>query len=290
MGGHAQVTVNGDPELLDLAVGRLEQLEARWSRFLPASDVSMANASAGQAVPVGPDTLLLCSFAEHARALTSGRFDPLLGRNLEALGYDRSFEHLDPTRGRPPSAIDGPLTPAVVLVDAERGTITVPEGRSFDPGGIGKGLAGDLVAADVLDAGAMGVMVNLGGDVRAGGVGPTGDGWSIGVEDPWAIGHELFRLCLVDGAVASSSRLRRRWQVGADEHHHLLEPRDGRPIRNGMTAVTVVAATGWQAEAFTKLAFVAGPDAAVAELEEQGVDGVVILDDGRQLRTAGLGR
>ena len=53
-------------------------------------------------------------------------------------------------------------------------------------------------------------------------------------------------------------------------------------------AVTVLASLGWQAEAFTKAAFLAGPAEAVALLEDHGINGVMIADDGEARWTAGL--
>ena len=287
MGGRAQVKIIGNPDLADLAVQRVEHLEALWSRFRPDSEVSTANQDAGHPVAVSGETILLASLATRGQVLTSGRFDPLLGLSLAQLGYDRTFCEIGTSTPRSP--VDLPAaTVAALCIDAEAGTITVPSGHAFDPGGIGKGLAGDLVVANLLEAGADGVLVDLGGDVRVAGAGPTDAGWLIAVEDPLTEGAELLRLHLTDGAVASSSRLRRRWQQGAEERHHLLDPDTGRPSDNSVVGVSVVAANGWQAEVFAKDALLAGPRGAIAALEAQDVEGVVVLDDGRHLRTAGL--
>ena len=59
---------------------------------------------------------------------------------------------------------------------------SLPAGTRFDPGGVGKGLAGDLVAAHLLELGARSVQVELGGDVRVAGAPwvrrPSG-GWRL---------------------------------------------------------------------------------------------------------------
>ena len=87
-------------------------------------------------------------------------------------------------------------------------------GVGFDPGGIGKGFAADLVLDELLAEGAGGACVNLGGDVRVGGLGPDGGDWTVTVEDPRdPAGPPLVTLLLADGAVATSSRCRRRWRA-----------------------------------------------------------------------------
>jgi len=63
-------------------------------------------------------------------------------------------------------------------------TVRLPAGTGFDAGGIGKGLAADLVTTEAIAAGADGICVNLGGDLRVAGTGPDG-AWTVGIEKGW---------------------------------------------------------------------------------------------------------
>ncbi len=285
MGGRAQVVVVGAPDLTDWAVGRVAQLEERWSRFIPTSDVSRANRAAGAEVPVDADTVMLATTALRAHAETDGAYDPLLGDVMAQLGYDRTFDSVDP-RTRP--ILSGPSRAGRLVVDDDRARLLVPSGCSFDPGGIGKGLAADLVTAGLADRGAEGALVNLGGDIRVWGEPPTEDGWVLSVDHPMEEGAELVRVVLADGAVASTSRLRRCWGPPEARAHHLVDPATRRPADNGVAAVTVFAGTGWRAEAFTKAAFLAGPDGGVGVLEAHGLDGIVVTDDGESRMTPNM--
>ena len=85
----------------------------------------------------------------------------------------------------------------------------LPRGTGFDPGGIGKGLAADIVVDELRAAGAEGVCVNLGGDVRVEGAGPTGDGWTIAVDYPERA-RPIARIGIARGAVATSTTLQAR--------------------------------------------------------------------------------
>jgi thiamine biosynthesis lipoprotein len=150
----------------------------------------------------------------------------------------------------------------------------------LDPGGIGKGLAADLTTAELLDAGAAGAMVNLGGDLRVRGVPPAGDAWSLDVEHPSDPDRTLRRLALHDGAVATSSRLRRTWVHHGRTQHHIIDPRTGAPVSNPVVAVTAVAGEGWWAEAATKAVLTTGrttpspPGALTAAVTD---DGTIVL-------------
>ena len=64
---------------------RIEQLDGLWSRFRPASEVSVMNALAGMPVRVSPETIALVQRALDGVRLTGGRFDPtVLGAVIRA--------------------------------------------------------------------------------------------------------------------------------------------------------------------------------------------------------------
>ncbi|MCB0961603.1 MAG: FAD:protein FMN transferase, partial [Acidimicrobiales bacterium] len=286
MGTRAEVqVVDGPPWLAARARARIEALEARWSRFRSGSEVAALNRCAGTPVPVTAETLLLVERALAAASATEGRYDPTVGAAVIAHGYDRTFPAVaDAAREiEPIPVVDGAWP--LVVVDRTRGTVALPEGTTFDPGGIGKGLAADLVATELRDQ-AAGVLVNLGGDLRACGAAPTDDGWVITVEDPFDPARELARLAIAEGAVATSSRCRRRWSTATGEVHHLIDPRTGTSARTGVAAVTVVAAEAWWAEVSATSLFLLGPD-GVADADAS-VAAIVVADDGTVRTTAGL--
>ncbi len=277
------VTVGADPEVLELGRQRIHELEALWSRFREDSEISRLNVAASRPVRVSPETIELVQRSLEGWQATSGAFDPTILGDLVALGYHASFEHL-----REASPL--PLAPrrrgeaGRVVVDRRNETVRLPEGAALDPGGIGKGLAADIVAEKMLEAGAEGVCVNVGGDLRVAGCPPTPSGWTVGVDDPFG-GPPLSTLALQDGAIATSSRLGRTWMRSGVLRHHLLEPATGKPASTRLAAVTVVAGRGWWAEVLAKATFLAGPRAGVALLQQAGATGL-LLDDNRRLIAA----
>ncbi len=279
MGTQAHVVVHAaEPErVAAAAVDNLHLLERIWSRFVPDSEVSRMNRNAGDAVAVSGETILLVERSIEAWTLTGGRYDPAMLAQVCALGYDRSFDEIGPV-----DRLAAPQAPSPgcggIAVDRQRGTATLPAGVAFDPGGIGKGLAADLVSGWALDAGADGVMVNVGGDLRVRGVPPDGDRWVIAVREPAWSDDAISTLHLGDGAVATSTSLRRRWVVSGVEHHHLLDPRSGCPHQGGAVLATAVATEGWWAEA-----------AATASIGSGFVDECPMLRIDADGRTARLG-
>ena len=288
MGSDVHVLVDGPPGLLQVARDRVEELERRWSRFRPDSEISRLNALAGSPMAVSPETLGLVGRALEGARVTGGRFDPTVLGDLLRAGYDRTFEEL----GHAGAAAGGsPLRRgwARVVVDAAAASVTVPAGVGLDPGGIGKGYAADLVVEEVRAAGAAGVCANLGGDLRAEGRAPGAGSWVVGIEHPLRPGP-VATVTLDRGAVATSSRVRRAWGPAADRRHHLIDPATGAPADTGLAAVTVLAARGWQAEVLAKAAFLGGLDRGRALLTVAGADGLLVDDRGRLHPTGGFDR
>ena len=88
-----------------------------------------------------------------------------------------------------------------------------------------------------------------------------------------------------EGAVATSSRLLRRWQTTAGEAHHLIDPTTGHPVQTEVVAATVVAGEAWWAEALSKAVFLAGP-AGLDEIAD--LHAVVVTADGVRHTTPDL--
>jgi FAD:protein FMN transferase len=287
MGTDVHVVVVGGPlSLLDAARDFIEDLEARWSRFRPTSEISL-NAAAGHPMPVSPVTLALVQRAVEGACITDGRYDPtVLGAVIRA-GYDRSFELLgDEHRG---GRSDLSLGYERIVVDRSLAMVMLPTGVGFDPGGIGKGFAADVLVAELMSQGAAEVCANVGGDLRVEGDPPARGPWSIGVEHPMRE-RPAGIIGLRAGAVATTTRTRRTWGPRDDRSHHLIDPATGQPARTGLVSATVVASEAWQAEVVAKAAFIAGLSEGLFVIASTGTEGLLIDDEGSVYPSLGLDR
>jgi thiamine biosynthesis lipoprotein len=276
MGSDCHVVVVGNPALAALARSRVDDLERRWSRFRPDSEVSLLNGGAPRVV--SEETFELVTRAVDGWRRTGGRFDPTVLGDVLRAGYDRTFAAV--------GARDAGRNGASALrrgcggIEAEAATrlVRLPAGTGFDPGGIGKGLAADLVVRELLVAGAEGACVNVGGDVRVEGRGTDGGRWLVAVEHPGRP-EPVAVVALEAGAVATSTTRVRTWVVAGERRHHLVDPASGGPYAGPRYAVTVVAREAAWAEVAAKAALLA-PDDAVGTLARLGVDGIVAGDHG----------
>ena len=165
----------------------------------------------------------------------------------------------------------------------------LPPDAGFDPGGVGKGLAADIVVEELMAAGAEGVCVNLGGDLRAEGRGPDHGRWVVSLDDPRG-GASLGLVALEAGGIATSTSAKRAWVVRGNKRHHLIDPQTGGSLQSEAVAVTVLARDAATAEIATKHALLAAAGWELRALEELGCDGLIVDADGEVRWTEGFGR
>ena len=124
------------------------------------------------------------------------------------------------------------------------GVIRRPPGVRFDSGGIGKGLAADLLAERLSDF--QRFVINCGGDLRVGGLAPGR--FEVLAEHPLTGEHDR-RIWIEGGAVATSGLNVRVWRRDDGSYaHHLLDPSTGEPAWTGLVGATALAPTGVEAE------------------------------------------
>ena len=274
---HAVVVAEHPDPLLDHVERRLEDLERRWSRFLGDSEISGLNNAGGEPRRCSSDTVALIEALVQGWHLTDGAFDPTLLGTLVELGYAAS--RADATIRTSLAGDVQPVgRPDLVLVARHTGVVQLPLGTSLDPGGLGKGLAADLIAAELLDLGANAALVEIGGDLCVVGASPEGDGWPIEIRS--ATDGAPTQILLAAGGVATSSSRLRTWRASGSERHHLLDPRTLQPTADDVVGCTVIAGSAASAEAFTKVAFVEGCPAALAVYDRHGLAARITTEDG----------
>ena len=218
---------------------------ARLTRFALDSELSRLNARAGEWIEVSEEMEAVLRAALEAYAMSSGLVNAAVLPSVLAVGYTRPLVE-GPTVATLDRVGPTPALPEVLEVGGREARVRT--GSSLDLGGIAKGWMADRLV-ELLGPNAL---ANLGGDLRAAGTGPRGDGWPVGVGGA--------TLMLRDQGAATSSVRHRRW----GEMHHLIDPRSGLPAKTGLDEVSVVAASGFEAEVIAKTALLLGPALAPA--------------------------
>ena len=259
----------------------LRQWHREFSRFDSSSELSRVNADPRATVPVSPMMACVAEAAAAVGLLTGGLVDATLLDEVQAAGYEHHFDapSLPLEAALALAGVRRPARPSpragwrALSVDRAAGTITRPPGLKIDSGGIAKGLFGDVLAREL--AAYASFAIDCGGDIRLGGAG----GFDREVEVAGPFDRQiLHRLTLREGAVATSGIGKRSWlRADGAAAHHVLDPASGEPAFTGIVQVTALATSGVLAEALSKAALLAGPDAAETWLARGGV---IVYDDG----------
>ncbi|MGU3471395.1 FAD:protein FMN transferase [Paenibacillus sp. D51F] len=288
-------------------VGRwFRDVEARFSRFLPGSELSALNRTAGSWQFVSPMMEEVLSLALECNRQTGGAFHPGLLRQLQREGYRRSFEHADtfteafakaeafesaeasgqagihPDTGRHAAAI---ADAEPFELDGRMGAVRLAPGCELDLGGIVKGWAADRLAGWLRRRhGFPAGIVNAGGDLSVWQEDKDAPFSTIAIEDPWDTGRDAARLSLKHGAAATSSTLKRRWGKDESGLHHLIDPLTGRSAASGIVQATVAGAEAAECEAWAKTFCICGLEEGTARMKlgAPGCEAAVITDK-RQL-------
>jgi thiamine biosynthesis lipoprotein len=260
-------------ELVAAACEEALRIERKFSRYRDDSVIACLQAAGGQAVAVDDETALLLDFAAHCHALSAGRFDVTSGVLRRAWRFDGSAAL--PT-AQQVSALLGLVGWQRVVW--QRPWFSLPAGMELDLGGIGKEYAVDRVQALLQARTALPLLVNFGGDLVVSGPRRDGRAWQVGIERPEALPQLLPEplaaaagvLEISAGALATSGDARRFLLKDGVRYGHILDPRDGWPVRDAPRSVTVAAPSCTEAGVLSTLAMLQGA-AAETWLATQGV-------------------
>lgn len=252
---------------VEAGYARLEDVNRLMSDYAADSEIGRLNRlPAGESLPVSPDTFECLQRALEVGRVSGGAFD-VTCRLLVALWKSAARENRLPNEEEL-ARVRSLIGTDKIILDAKAGTAARSMyGVQVDLGGIAKGYALDLAAEAMLKAGAAGVLVDVGGDVRAIGTNAADKPWRIGVKHPFQQGIYVV-LELSNRAVATSGVQQRFYEIDGKRYSHIIDPRTGRPAEQS-PSVTVIAADGLTADAWAT------------------VFSVLTIEEGRQLIAGG---
>ena len=109
-----------------------------------------------------------------------------------------------------------------VIIDEEASTVYLKDGRmSLDVGAVAKGWATEKVCQKAPE----GLLVSVGGNVRATGPKPNDISWVVGIQSPWGDNSDYIHTLYVNQeSVVTSGDYQRYYTVDGERYHHLIDP------------------------------------------------------------------
>ena len=262
---------------------RLEQLNQSMSTYRSTSEISRFNklTTAGQPFVVSPDFLKVMLAADAIHDLTAGAWDgtvhPLV--NLWGFGRSGSIEKV-PSHEEIENALENvgfqhiEVSPEGYL-KKRRGQVTV------NLGSIAKGYGVDRVASLLTELGYRNFLVEIGGEVFAAGRRKDGNQWKVGINRPekGAAATDVYKaLVLENRAMATSGDYRNYVEIQGRSYSHIIDPRNGYPVNNGVVSASVIAPNCTLADGLATALMIMRPVEGVQLLNSmEKVEGVIIV-------------
>ncbi len=269
-------------EMRDEIQAELDRIERQLSHWRPESETTQFNSS---------ETTLeleysseLVSLVEHVRLLgeaTAGAYDITAGPLIEAWGYGPA----GPRRGDPTAEELQQLLAYVgwdkLQVQSQWQTLRKEHPLvQIDLGSLLQGYAVDRVASLLENAGVSQYLIDVGGELRAGGT------WTVGILDPLNTKRTLRTVQLSDAALATSGVYRRAPVSGAGSTRHIISPRTGRATENNWLCCSVIAPTCLEADGWATALMATATDDTLVIANREGIDAILVDRAGKELQSA----
>lgn len=258
------------------------------SRFNQTSELSQLNNTKN--VPFLCSSILFeaIRIADFYYTVTKGIYNPYLGKQLIALGYDRSFELLEanPDKKALPS-LNANIRP--LLIDAGMRSITLKQDIQIDLGGIAKGWTAQCIAELLQEDGIRTGAISAGGDICAWGL--EYKKRVVKIDHPRRTEETIASIELHrDAGIATSSIVKRNWvTAGGRRHHHIVDPRTGMPSASNLIQATVIAPTLTEAEAIAKCLLILGWEEGLKRFNDnKNIAFIVLTEENRCLSGGNL--
>lgn len=231
---------NRTKAVLAMAVEEVNRLHNKYSRYQSDSVISQINQSAGRgkAYRLDDETSALLHYADVCYQQSEGLFDVTSGV-LRAIW---NFKTIRETSILPsPSKINRCLELiGWNKVERDEKHFYLPQKKmELDFGGIVKEYAADAVATLCQREGISSGLVDLGGDIRIIGPYPEFETWNIYIQNPDKSQNYLTKLELSKGGIATSGVYERFIEIEGKRYSHLLNPKTGWPIEEGVASLTI---------------------------------------------------
>jgi len=261
---------------------QINKVDDLMSDYKSDSEISSVNRDGfKKAVQLSQSTYEVLQRSIEFSKLTDGAFDVTVGPLVELFRKAKNKQVL-PGRDEIADARSKVGFEKLKLDGRNRTVQFTVEGMQLDLGGIAKGYAVDKAVETMQSHGAIGGMVDLGGDIRCFGAPLKGrDHWVIGLQNPNILkdsaGREvLLKLKMTNGAIATSGDYQQFILIEGKRHSHIIDRRTGTSTE-GLSSVTIIADNATDADALATSVSVMGSENGLELIEKiPGLEAILI--------------
>lgn len=308
-------------KILDNAVGLCYRYEKLWSHTQKGSDIWRLNHAQGKAVLIDAETAKILQLSRHYCEETAGLFDVSMAPVAELWNFRKAQV---PKPAEIAHALEIAKTGHPRIME-DHAQLPIAESK-VTLGGIAKGYVADRVSEFLEDCSIHDALINLGGNIVVKGSAFLAETpqryWRIGIRSPKhasrrkaaeeraaaiarsphgtdlrALGNHTppneepaCILELSDCSIVTSSIYERCFtDEHGNIHHHIVDPRTGRPSNSDLASATVVSKRSIDGDGFSTALLIMGSYWAKNYAEgHPNLEAVLITRDGRIEATSGI--
>jgi thiamine biosynthesis lipoprotein len=277
MGTFARVVVvakdtNTARKCIENAFTEIDKVDELMSDYKSDSEISLVNKNAAEkAVRVSESTFEVLQRSVEFSRLTEGAFDITVGPLVDLFRVAKENK-IAPNPEEIEKAKSKVGYEKIILDKTNKTVQFTVEGMRLDLGGIAKGYAIDKAIESMKKTGALGAMVDIGGDIRCFGVPAKGKNrWLIGLQNP-NLNSDLpedklvSKLRISDGAIATSGDYQQFAIIKGKKYSHIIDRQTGTSTE-GLSSVTIIADNATDSDALATAVSVMGAEKGLALIE-----------------------
>ena len=271
-----------EPSLCAALFDAVDQVDRQMSTWKPDSHLSRLNAlPADQWMDLPQELTEVLDTALHIGQQSRGAFDIGVGELVNAWGFGPAgLQAAAPETSALAQCTHFPALDGLEI-DRARRRVRKRLPITLDLSGIAKGYGVDALARCLDGFDVTRYLVGIDGEMRAKGLKPDGQAWAVAIEKPVRHVREVMGVMeLNDAAIATSGDYRHWVEVQGQRYSHTMNPLTGQPVRNRLTAVTVVMPSSMLADAWATALLVLGETDGVALAQKRGMDALFVLHNG----------
>ena len=267
----------------------VDEVDAQMSVWNPDSNLMRLNAyPIGEWVEIPKRLMDVLSLALDIGRASGGAFDIAVGDAVAAWGFGP--EAADQSLIR--KALHTPRRAAHKALELDLDGVRARKRAPvvLDLNGIAKGYGVDRLAETLRAFGISSGLVGIDGEMRAFGLRPDEQPWTIAIEAPdddRRAPHSI--LALENAAVATSGDYRHWAFVAGRRLSHTMDPCRGAPLGKSPASVTVIARTCAEADAWATALMVTGATAGAQLAKRHRIDALFLLRGGDEIRSEAVG-
>lgn len=225
---------------------RLEEINKSMSTYDPQSEISRFNAFREVNTPfsVSEDFYNVVHMANEIYHLSNGAWDGSIDALVNRWGFGRDAEQEMPDKKEIEQLLETTGFDNLILSDKDHALIKRKADLHIDLASIAKGYGVDEIVDVIRQNGYHNCLVEIGGEVYASGTARNGEPWRIGINTPHKDASliDVYKVVsLQDRALATSGDYRNFFEFDGISYSHVIDPKTGYPVKNGVVSVSVQA-------------------------------------------------